>query len=101
MSLDPWVLMAILAMAIATYATRAGGYLLFRAVRPPPIVRDALSYVPGALFVSYVAPALADGGVQQWVGAAVTAGLMLATRQLAVAIIGGTAAAAVVWLIRS
>lgn len=99
MTLDPWVLAAIAAMAVATLLTRAGGYLLFRAFRPPPIVRAMLGYIPGTLFVSYVAPALATGGVQQWVGAAATVAVMLATRNLALAILGGTAAAGVVWAI--
>ena len=97
LSIDPYVLAAIAGMSIATYATRAGGYLLFRAMRPPPLVREMLGYIPGALFVSYVVPALASGGLQQWVGAAATLALMLATRQLALAILGGTAAAWVVW----
>ncbi len=97
MSLDPWVLAAIMAMAAATYATRAGGYLVFRAFPTPAWLRDALAYVPGALFVSYVVPALAAGGVQQWVGAAATLGVMAATRQLSLAILGGTAAAWGVW----
>ena len=97
MTLDPWVLAAIAAMALATYATRAGGYLLFRAFRPPPAVRAMLGYVPGTLFVSYVVPALAAGGAQQWAGALATAAVMLATRNLALAILGGTAAAGVVW----
>lgn len=99
MTLDPWVLAAIAAMAMATLLTRAGGYLLFRAFRPPPIVRAMLGYIPGTLFVSYVAPALTTGGVQQWVGAAATVAVMLATRNLALAILGGTAAAGVVWAI--
>jgi uncharacterized membrane protein len=97
MSLDPWVLAAIGAMALATYLTRAGGYWLFRVVSPPPVVRAMLGYIPGTLFVSYVVPALVVGGVQQWVGAAATLAVMLATRNLALAILGGTAAAAVVW----
>ena len=97
MTLDPGVLAAIAAMALATYATRVGGYLLFRAFRPPPAVRAMLGYVPGTLFVSYVAPALAGSGAQQWVGALATAVVMLATRNLALAILGGTAAAGVVW----
>jgi len=97
MTLDPWVLAAIVAMAAATFVTRAGGYLLFRAFSPPPLVRAMLGYIPGTLFVSYVAPALATGGVQQWVGALATAAVMLATRNLALAILGGTAAAGVVW----
>ncbi len=97
MTLDPWVLAAIGAMALATYLTRAGGYWLFRVVSPPPAVRAVLGYIPGTLFVSYVVPALVEGGVQQWVGAAATLAVMLATRNLALAILGGTAAAAVVW----
>jgi uncharacterized membrane protein len=96
-TVDPWTLLAILGMALATYATRAGGYLLFRAMPTPPVVRVALSYVPGALFVSYVVPALAVGGLQQWTGAAATVALMLLTRNLALAILGGTAAAWAVW----
>ena len=98
MTLDPWTLAAIAAMAVATFATRAGGYLLFRAFSPPPVVRAMLGYVPGTLFVSYVLPALAAGGVQQWVGALATAAVMLATRNLAAAILGGTAAAGLVWM---
>lgn len=97
MTLDPWVLAAIAAMAAATFATRAGGYLFFRTFRPTPLVRAMLGYIPGTLFVSYVVPALASGGLQQWVGAAATIAVMLATRNLALAILGGTAAAGVVW----
>ena len=97
MTLDPWVLATILAMALATYATRAGGYLLFRIFRPTPAVRAMLAYIPGALFVSYVAPALASGGPPQWIGAAACVGIMLATRQTAAAILGGTAVAWGVW----
>lgn len=97
MTLDRWTFATIVAMALVTYLTRAGGYLLFRAIRPPPVVRAALSYIPGALFVSYVVPALANGGPQQWAGSIVTLALMLSTRNLAVAILGGTGAAWAVW----
>jgi len=96
-TLDPWVLAAIGAMALATYLTRAGGYWLFRVISPPPLVRAMLGYIPGTLFVSYVVPALLLGGVQQWVGAAATVAAMVATRNLALAILGGTAAAGAVW----
>ena len=95
--MDPWVLGAIAGMTVVTYLTRAGGYFLFRLVRMPQGVRDALGYVPGALFVSYVAPALVSGGPQQWAGAAATAALMIATGNLTIAILGGTGAAWVVW----
>ena len=95
--LDPWTLAAIGGMALATYACRGGGYWLFRQVRPSAGVRAALSYVPGALFVSYVAPALAAGGPQQWLGAAATAAAMLAGGNLSLAILGGTAVAWAAW----
>ena len=84
-------------MAAATYATRAGGYLLFRTLNPPSVVRAMLSYVPGTLFVSYVVPALAQGGLQPWVGAAATVGVMAWSRNLSLAIVAGTAAAWAVW----
>ncbi len=94
------VALAILAMAVATYVTRAGGYVLFRAIRPNETVRMALGYIPGALFVAYVAPALAQGGWPEWFGAVVTVATMLATRQMSVAILAGTAGAWLVWAFR-
>ena len=84
-------------MTAATYATRAGGYLLFRTMKPGARVRALLSYIPGTLFMAYVAPALAAGGLPQWGGAAAAAGIMLATRQQALAILGGTAVAWAIW----
>lgn len=96
----PDVLLAIGAMAVATYITRAGGYALFRAIRPNGTVRAAFSYIPGALFVAYVAPALAQGGWAEWFGAAVTVATMLATRQMSAAILAGTAGAWLVWALR-
>jgi uncharacterized membrane protein len=94
------VLLAILAMAAATYITRAGGYVLFRAIRPNETVRVALGYIPGALFVAYVAPALASGGWPEWGGAVITVAVMLGTRQMSAAILAGTAAAWLIWAYR-
>jgi len=84
-------------MTAATYLTRAGGYVLFRAMRPNEAVRSALGYIPGALFVAYVAPALAKGSWPEWFGAAVTVATMLLTRQMSAAILAGTAGAWLVW----
>ncbi len=83
---------AILGMALATYACR-GGYWLFRQLRPGPALRTMLAYVPGALFVSYVAPALVAGRRVQWVGALVTLAVMRLAGSLTGAIFAGTAAA--------
>ena len=98
-SLDASTLAAIVAMAVATYSCRAGGYWVFRQIRPTPLVRAVLAYVPGALFVSYVVPALSSGGRPEWIGAVATLGLMATTRSFAAAIFGGTAAAWLVWAI--
>lgn len=84
-------------MALATYANRAGGYALFRGLRPRRWMTTALDYLPGTLFVSYVVPALASGGVQPWAGGVATAATMLVTRSLTLAIVAGTGAAWAVW----
>lgn len=90
-------ILAILGMALATYLCRAGGYWLFSQIRPTPFIRSVLSYIPGTLFVSFVLPSLLSGGVHPFVGAGVTIAVVLATRSLAPAILGGTAAAWAVW----
>ena len=97
LSLEPWTLAAITAMALATYACRAGGYFVFRRISPGPRLRGALDALPGALFVAYVVPALVDGGPPQWTGAAVTLAVMVAFRSLIAAIGLGTAATWIVW----
>jgi uncharacterized membrane protein len=100
MSFDPMTVLAIMAMGLATYGCRAGGYWIFRQIRPSPTMRAILAYVPGTLFVSYVVPALVNGGVQPIVGAAATLAAMLLTRNLVAGIASGVAAAWIVWLLR-
>jgi uncharacterized membrane protein len=95
MTLRPDVLAAILAMAAVTYACRAGGYAVLRAVRVPPFVEKMLQHLPGALFAGYVAPPLAAGGVAAWLGVLATVLVQWRTRSLALSVPGGIAA---VWL---
>lgn len=97
MTFDIPTVLAILAMALATYACRGGGYWLFRQITPGPLLRAVLSYVPGTLFVSFVVPALVASRPFGWVGAAATILVMAWTRTLAWAILAGTAAAWLVW----
>ena len=59
---DRNTLLAIAGMALGTYACRAGGYWLFRQIRPSPFVRDMLGYLPGTLFMGFIVPALLAGG---------------------------------------
>lgn len=92
MSLRWDVLAAILGMALATYALRAGGYAILRASRPTRFVQSMLAFLPGCIFAAFVAPALFAGGPRQWIAAAGVAALMAATRSYADAILGGVAA---------
>ena len=90
------VLAAILGMALATYALRAGGYALLRASKPNRFVQSMLQHLPGCIFVAFIAPALAQGGPPQWAAGAATVAIMAATRSYLAAIAGGVAT---LWLL--
>jgi uncharacterized membrane protein len=56
--------LTILAAAVATYATRTGGYLLIKAMTTiPPRVEAALNAVPAAVLTALVAPAFVYKGL--------------------------------------
>ncbi len=92
MSLRWDVLLAILGMALATYALRAGGYALLRATRPGPFVQSMLHHMPGCIFVAFILPGMVAGGPGYWLAGAVTVGVMAATRSYVAAIGAGVAA---------
>jgi uncharacterized membrane protein len=94
MSTDKSTAIALLGMILATFGCRAGGYFLLRRMPPSAWLRDALSYVPGALFIGYVVPGIVAGGVGVWVGAAATVLTMILSHSFAAAMVVGTA---VVW----
>ncbi|WP_248291595.1 AzlD family protein [Neoroseomonas marina] len=96
MTLRTDVLLAILGMALATYLCRAGGYALFRALRPPRFVEVMLQHLPGPIFIAYVAPALATQGVKGFAAAAAVVVTQATTRNLAAAIAVGVGA---LWLL--
>lgn len=60
----------ILGMAIATYATRIGGYWMLGQFEATERFHTWLGYIPTAVFVSLIAPEIARGGPPEW-----TAGL--------------------------
>jgi len=71
-ALDPQTLLAILLMALATYATRAGGLWLASRLRLSRRVEAWLDHIPGAILVSIVAPVvLASGPAEALAGLAV------------------------------
>ena len=62
-SLETGTVLLILAAALATYATRIGGYVLITRLKSiPPRVEAALNAVPAAVLTTLVAPAFFTGG---------------------------------------
>jgi len=95
MSLRWDVLLAILAMAVATYAARAGGYAVLRAWRPPRFVEAMLVHLPGCIFVAFILPSVAAGGPWHLLAAAVAVVMMVFTRMLTLSLLAGVA---VLWV---
>jgi uncharacterized membrane protein len=71
--IDTATLLAILGMAIATYATRAGGYLLLGGVTVRGRLKAALDALPPAILVSVIAPTVVATGLPETIAAAITA----------------------------
>jgi uncharacterized membrane protein len=95
MTLRPDVLLAIIGMAIVTYACRAGGYAVLRVVRPPPFIDAMLRHIPGPLFAAYCALALSNMGPDAWGAAAAVVLTQWKTGNLGLSILVGVAAVAV------
>lgn len=88
------IFVAILAMMLATYPMRVGGYWLMAHVPLTPRVRRVLEALPGAVIVSTVLPILAREGVPAGIGIAAALISTLIRRNDFVALIAGVAAAA-------
>jgi uncharacterized membrane protein len=71
-SLDGPTLLAILAMAAVTYATRVAGFALVRRLALTGRARLALEAVPGAVLVALVAPAILTRGPADALAGALT-----------------------------
>jgi uncharacterized membrane protein len=95
-SADLGVLAAITAMAIATYAMRAGGFWMMQHVPPSARLRKMLEALPGSVIVAAVLPIIVRDGITAIlaIGAAMIA--MLLTRRDIVAVLTGMAVAAAV-----
>jgi uncharacterized membrane protein len=70
MAIRPEVLVAILAMALASYLCRAGGFFLMRFVPITPRVEAALRALPIALMGAILGPVASNGGPAEWAGLA-------------------------------
>lgn len=72
LALDPTVVGVVLAMAAVTYATKVGGLWAVGRVDLSRRAEAGIDALPGAVVVAFVAPALSDGGVPEWIAAAAT-----------------------------
>ncbi len=73
MDVDSITLLAIVLMALVTYATRAGGLWLASRLELSERAEVFLDQIPGAILISLVAPVVVYGGPAAWIAAAVAA----------------------------
>ena len=88
-SLDPLVVGVVLAMAIATYATKAGGLWLLEHVELSDRLEAGLSVLPGAIVIAILGPQLADGGPAEWAAVGIVLVVMWRTRNILLALVAG------------
>ncbi len=66
-------LLAILGMAVATYATRVSGFYLLRGLTLTGRAKAALDALPPAILMAVIAPVVLATGVAETVAAGITA----------------------------
>ena len=93
-SADFGVLAAIAAMAVATYAMRAGGFWMMRHVPPSPRLRKMLEALPGSVIVATVLPIVVRDGITAMLAIGAAVAVMLLTRRDILAVVAGMAVAA-------
>ena len=89
MAIDPGTLLAIILMALATYATRSGGLWLASRFDLSERAGAWLDQIPGAILVSLVAPAILMGGPIEVLAAVVLVIVSLRTGSLPAAMVIG------------
>jgi uncharacterized membrane protein len=90
--LDPLTIISILLMAVATYATRAGGLWLASRLELSGRVEAWLDYIPGAILVSIVAPVVLASGLAEALAALAVVLVASRTGSLPVAMVTGVCA---------
>lgn len=89
MRLDPLTIITILLMAVATYATRAGGLWLASRLALSGRVEAWLDFIPGAILVSIVAPVVLASGLAEALAALAVVLVASRTGSLPVAMVTG------------
>ena len=94
MTLSPEFIPALLAMALASFACRAGGFLLMRFVRITARLQAALRAIPFAVMIGIVVPAAVKASPAEWLGLAAIALAMKLTGNDVVSALTGVATVA-------
>ena len=89
---DPLTLITILLMALATYATRAGGLWLASRFELSERAGAWLENIPGAILISIVAPTVLAGGLPDLIAALAVVLVAVRTGSLPMAMATGVAA---------
>ena len=89
--IDPMAVAAILVMALATYATRLGGYVLMGFIPVTGRLERFLRHMAGGVLLAIVVAATYRGDPPVWLALGVTVGLMILTRKAMLAMVGGVA----------
>jgi uncharacterized membrane protein len=92
------VMLAIALMTVVTVALRLGGYLLMSYVTVTPRVRRMLGALPGSVITAAVLPVAWQGGIVAIAAVAVAMLAMLITNRDIIAVIAGSATAALLRL---
>ncbi|MGH3148519.1 MAG: AzlD family protein [Rubrobacter sp.] len=95
---EPMTLLAIVLMALATYATRAGGLWLASRFDLSERAGAWLEQIPGAILISLVAPTVLTGGLAEVLAAVAVVLVALRTGSLPAAMVTGVG---VVLILRS
>jgi branched-subunit amino acid transport protein len=89
-SLD--ALLAILGMAVVTYAIRAGGFLIAERLPSSGFTALWMRNIPGAVLAALIAPDVLKGGPAAWIATAAATLIYFATRNVFATIVGGVLA---------
>ncbi len=92
---DPFGWFAVIvAMTVAVYITRAGGYWLIGRLHISPSMLKILDALPGAVIAATIAPLLTHGGTSGLIAVVTALLVMIAVRRDFAAVAAGVAAAA-------
>jgi uncharacterized membrane protein len=98
MAVEPTFLLALLGMAVASFACRISGFLLMGYVTITPRVEAALKAIPISVMVGIVTPAATAGKLPELLGLlAVGLAMKLVRNDLAAAVAGAATVAVARW----